>query len=159
MWIYNESLGQNKKVKKEQVDDFLNQGWKLGRKMSFHKWFHGWLGELVETSSLLKSQRSEQGLSLGRWNQLFAKEPEVWTRSLAGAEPAPSASLIYDLWSNAGIGKRTRLESEGGKTHLRSRRSCSAIWWRHWCSGNTPVCDTGILGSTPKWLPNFNMDE
>ena len=36
VWIYNENLGQNKKVKKEQVDDFLNQGWKLGRKMSFH---------------------------------------------------------------------------------------------------------------------------
>ena len=37
VWVYNESLEQNKKVKKEQVEDFLNQGWKLGRKMSFHK--------------------------------------------------------------------------------------------------------------------------
>ena len=37
VWIYNESLGQNKKVKKEQVETFLNQGWKLGRKMNFHK--------------------------------------------------------------------------------------------------------------------------
>jgi len=37
VWIYNENLEQNKKVKKEQVDDFLKQGWKLGRKMNFHK--------------------------------------------------------------------------------------------------------------------------
>jgi hypothetical protein len=37
VWIYNENLEQNKKVKKEQVDDFLNQGWKLGRKMNFYK--------------------------------------------------------------------------------------------------------------------------
>ena len=37
VWIYNECLGQNKKVKKEQVETFLNQGWKLGRKMKFHK--------------------------------------------------------------------------------------------------------------------------
>ena len=42
VWIYNESLEQNKKVKKEQADDFLKQGWKLGRKMSFNKWFQ-WL--------------------------------------------------------------------------------------------------------------------
>ena len=37
VWIYNESLEQNKKVKKEQAEDFLKQGWKLGRKMNFHK--------------------------------------------------------------------------------------------------------------------------
>lgn len=37
VWIYNDSLEQNKKVKKEQVDDFLKQGWKLGRRMNFHK--------------------------------------------------------------------------------------------------------------------------
>ena len=37
VWIYNESLEQNKKVKKKQVDDFLKQGWKLGRRMNFHK--------------------------------------------------------------------------------------------------------------------------
>lgn len=37
VWIYNETLEQNKKVKKEQVETFLNQDWKLGRKMNFHK--------------------------------------------------------------------------------------------------------------------------
>ena len=37
VWIYNENLGQNKKVKKEQVETFLKQGWKLGRRMEFHK--------------------------------------------------------------------------------------------------------------------------
>lgn len=37
VWIYNESLEQNKKVKKEEVETFLNQGWKLGRRMNFHK--------------------------------------------------------------------------------------------------------------------------
>ena len=37
VWIYNDSLEQNKKVKKEEVETFLNQGWKLGRKMKFHK--------------------------------------------------------------------------------------------------------------------------
>lgn len=37
VWIYNESLEQNKKVNKEEVETFLNQGWKLGRKMIFHK--------------------------------------------------------------------------------------------------------------------------
>ena len=37
VWIFNESLEQNKKVKKEQADDFLKQGWKLGRKMKYHK--------------------------------------------------------------------------------------------------------------------------
>lgn len=36
VWIYNESLEQNKMVKKEQANDFLKQGWKLGRKMSFY---------------------------------------------------------------------------------------------------------------------------
>ena len=35
VWIYNENLEQNKKVKKEELNDFLNQGWKLGRRMSF----------------------------------------------------------------------------------------------------------------------------
>ena len=37
VWIYNESLEQNKKVKKEEAETFLKQGWKLGRKMTFHK--------------------------------------------------------------------------------------------------------------------------
>lgn len=37
VWIYNESLAQNRKVKKEQVNDFLKQGWKLGRRMDFYK--------------------------------------------------------------------------------------------------------------------------
>lgn len=37
VWIYNESIEQNKKVKKEQVETFLNQGWKLGRRMDFYK--------------------------------------------------------------------------------------------------------------------------
>ena len=30
-------------------------------------------------------------------------------------------------WRDDGIGKRTRLESEGGKTHARSERALSAI--------------------------------
>ena len=37
VWIFNESLKQNKKVKKEEAETFLKQGWKLGRKMSFNK--------------------------------------------------------------------------------------------------------------------------
>lgn len=37
IWIYNESLQQNKKVKKELVDTFLNDGWKIGRKMIFNQ--------------------------------------------------------------------------------------------------------------------------
>ena len=37
VWIYNENLEQNKKVKKEQIEIFLNQGWKLGRRMCFYK--------------------------------------------------------------------------------------------------------------------------
>ena len=37
VWIYNESLEQNKKVKKDKVDFFLNLGWKVGRRMEFHK--------------------------------------------------------------------------------------------------------------------------
>ena len=37
VWIYNESLKTCKMVKKEQVNDLLNEGWKLGRKMSFNK--------------------------------------------------------------------------------------------------------------------------
>lgn len=37
VWIYNESLAQNKKVKKELANDFLKQGWKLGRRMDFYK--------------------------------------------------------------------------------------------------------------------------
>lgn len=37
VWIYNESLAQNRKVKKERVNDFLKQGWKLGRRMDFYK--------------------------------------------------------------------------------------------------------------------------
>ena len=37
VWIYNENLEQNKKVKKEEAETFLKQGWKLGRRMNFHK--------------------------------------------------------------------------------------------------------------------------
>ena len=37
VWIYNESLEQNKKVKKEEAETFLKQGWKFGRRMNFHK--------------------------------------------------------------------------------------------------------------------------
>lgn len=37
VWIYNENLKQNKKVEKEQLKLFLNQDWKLGRKMNFYK--------------------------------------------------------------------------------------------------------------------------
>ena len=37
VWIYNESLERNKKVKKDKVDFFLNLGWKVGRRMGFHK--------------------------------------------------------------------------------------------------------------------------
>ena len=36
VWIYNESLEQNKKVKKEEVETFLAQGWKLGRKTKYN---------------------------------------------------------------------------------------------------------------------------
>lgn len=35
VWIFNEVLKQNKKIKKELINDFLKQGWKLGRKMRF----------------------------------------------------------------------------------------------------------------------------
>ena len=37
IWIYNETLQENKKVKKELVDEFLNEGWMVGRKMEYHK--------------------------------------------------------------------------------------------------------------------------
>lgn len=37
VWIYHEHFEQNKMVKKEEAETFLKQGWKLGRKMSFHK--------------------------------------------------------------------------------------------------------------------------
>lgn len=37
VWIYNESLKKNMKVKKELVEGFLSEGWKLGRRMCFHK--------------------------------------------------------------------------------------------------------------------------
>ena len=37
VWIFNESLKVSKMVKKEFVNSFLNDGWKLGRKMSFNK--------------------------------------------------------------------------------------------------------------------------
>lgn len=36
VWIYNESLKKSMKVRKELVDDFLSEGWKLGRKTCFH---------------------------------------------------------------------------------------------------------------------------
>lgn len=35
VWIYNESLKKNMTVKKELVEGFLSEGWKLGRRMSF----------------------------------------------------------------------------------------------------------------------------
>lgn len=35
VWIYNESLQQNLMVRKEEVEDFLKDGWKQGRKMIF----------------------------------------------------------------------------------------------------------------------------
>ena len=37
VWIYNESLKQNKKVKKEDAESFLKQGWKFGRNMTFYR--------------------------------------------------------------------------------------------------------------------------
>ena len=37
IWIYNETLQENKKVKKELVDEFLDEGWMVGRKMEYHK--------------------------------------------------------------------------------------------------------------------------
>lgn len=36
VWIYNESLRQNKKVKKADIDTYLNNGWMQGRKMEFY---------------------------------------------------------------------------------------------------------------------------
>lgn len=35
VWIYNEFLKKNMKVKKELVDDFIGNGWHIGRKMKF----------------------------------------------------------------------------------------------------------------------------
>lgn len=37
VWIYNENTKQNKMVKKELMNDFLNNGWKVGRRMDFYK--------------------------------------------------------------------------------------------------------------------------
>ena len=37
IWIYNETLQENKKVKKELVNDFLKEGWMIGRKMEYYK--------------------------------------------------------------------------------------------------------------------------
>lgn len=37
VWIYNENTKQNKMVKKELMSDFLNNGWKVGRRMDFYK--------------------------------------------------------------------------------------------------------------------------
>ena len=34
-WIYNLELKTNKKIKKEELNSFINEGWKQGRKMSF----------------------------------------------------------------------------------------------------------------------------
>ena len=36
IWIYNVTLQENKKVKKELVNDFLNEGWMIGRKMEYY---------------------------------------------------------------------------------------------------------------------------
>ena len=37
VWLYNETTKQNKMVKKELMNDFLNNGWKVGRRMDFYK--------------------------------------------------------------------------------------------------------------------------
>lgn len=37
IWIYNENTKQNKMVKKELMNDFLNNWWKVGRRMDFYK--------------------------------------------------------------------------------------------------------------------------
>lgn len=34
-WIYNEELKENKSIKKEELDSWLEKGWKKGRKMNF----------------------------------------------------------------------------------------------------------------------------
>ena len=34
-WIYNEELKENKSIKKEDLDQWLEKGWKKGRKMKF----------------------------------------------------------------------------------------------------------------------------
>jgi len=34
-WIYNNELKQNKKIKKEELENYLIQGWSSGRKMKF----------------------------------------------------------------------------------------------------------------------------
>lgn len=35
MWIYNQELKVSKKISKEELDEYLNQGWFKGRKMKF----------------------------------------------------------------------------------------------------------------------------
>ena len=35
-WIYNEDLKENKSIKKEELDSWLNKGWNKGRKMNFN---------------------------------------------------------------------------------------------------------------------------
>ena len=37
VWIYNETLRQNRMVKQNDLDDYLKQGWKRGRKDDFYK--------------------------------------------------------------------------------------------------------------------------
>ena len=39
MWIYNENFKQNKKIKKEQVETYLEQSWKLGRIQNWEGFF------------------------------------------------------------------------------------------------------------------------
>jgi hypothetical protein len=34
-WIYNPQLKENKKIKKEDIDKWINIGWLKGRKMKF----------------------------------------------------------------------------------------------------------------------------
>jgi hypothetical protein len=36
-WIYNETDEKNMKIKKEDIDEYINNGWKKGRKMSFSR--------------------------------------------------------------------------------------------------------------------------
>jgi len=34
-WVFNISLRKNKKIKKEEIEKYLNEGWTKGRKMKF----------------------------------------------------------------------------------------------------------------------------
>ena len=72
-WIYNEELRQNKKIKKEELNNYLNQNWKKGSKQKYNNRSLISIMELSYRRSVCAPEEGEVSVQLGEVPQISQK--------------------------------------------------------------------------------------